>query len=349
MTDPFILSANTIISIAFIEFLEPRTDKPTNQFTSTTLRGMRQLRQQILNRLNEEVPVIENTKVLADIQNSIALDQLRQLVPLLAEAMRNDPSFAFYLNQLATPLCKEESVNVTLKRSRQVITNSSSSSTQINEPSAPVFTGPIDGGTFNITYNHSITAPQLTTDDSKPAGKVFFEEGLKLFRFQNYRQAANKFRQAIETDSSLLDSYYYLSISLLSGRVPRKVDRSTIIEIEDYLKLITSIDTSSPKYYTFWAVVKYGYYSMNSLRERPPYSNHLFNKGRSISFEDAQEIIRHVEDFSNKYWQLIKEKINGTNKPILKKSKSYEASAIKRKNIEKPKIRKSKKGNHKAR
>jgi len=170
--------------------------------------------------------------------------------------------------------------------------------------------------------------------NEQPDGTTIFDEGLKLLECKNYQQAIIKFEKAIEIDPFLLDSYYYLAISLLRGNIPKKVEGKTIKKIEKYLESAINIDSKPAKYYALWAMIKYGYYFMNSVRERPPESYKLFTKSKSIEAKDAQEILQYLPDSSNKYWKRLDEKFGrksakkprkpiksnkSNNKPILKK------------------------------
>ncbi|MDJ0898070.1 MAG: tetratricopeptide repeat protein [Xenococcus sp. MO_188.B8] len=136
-------------------------------------------------------------------------------------------------------------------------------------------------------------------------GQELFKKGLKLLNQRNYQQAIDVLNEATEADPSISDAHYYLAIALLRGKKPNKIDGWTIRDIEEKLNAAISEDANSSKCYMLWAIIKHGYYTMNCLIEKSPTSEQLFSYGKSIQPKYAKEIIYHLNDPSNKYWQYL--------------------------------------------
>jgi hypothetical protein len=134
------------------------------------------------------------------------------------------------------------------------------------------------------------------------SGQEFLTRGLQLLSQKNYQQAINKLSDAIISDPSLSDAYYYLAMASLKGNKPRRLDVWTIRDIEENLNTAIAGNSKNSRYYTLWAIIKYGYYTMNSLLEKSPSSDNLFKKGETIQAEHAREILYYVNDPSNLYW-----------------------------------------------
>ena len=130
---------------------------------------------------------------------------------------------------------------------------------------------------------------------------------------RSYNQAANVLQSAVKTDPLLSEARYYLAIALLSGKKPRKIDEWTIRDIEENLDAATRRSSNNPKYYALWAIVKYGFYTMNGFIENAPTSIQLFSLGERIQSECAQEILYHLNDYSNPYWLNLYHKFGKTH------------------------------------
>lgn len=135
-----------------------------------------------------------------------------------------------------------------------------------------------------------------------PSGEELLSKGVQLLNQRAYLEAGSLLKDAIKTEPSLSDAYYYLAIALLSGRKPRKIDVWTIKDIEEKLNAAIHGDAKSSKYYALLAIVKHGHYAMNHLIEKSPTSAQLFSLGESIQAEQAREILYHLDDPSNPYW-----------------------------------------------
>jgi hypothetical protein len=148
-----------------------------------------------------------------------------------------------------------------------------------------------------------------------PTGEDLLTTGLQLLSIRDYRNASDILSNAIKTDPSLSDAYYYLAIALLGGKKPRKIDRWTIQDIEEKLNAAISINSNIPKYYALLAIVKHGYYVTHKWKEEPPTSMQLFKKSDSIQTKQAKEILFHLkdEDLSNPYWMDLYSKFGRLN------------------------------------
>ncbi|PSB51203.1 hypothetical protein [Chamaesiphon polymorphus] len=153
----------------------------------------------------------------------------------------------------------------------------------------------------NLHFNPAIT------------GQKLFANGLQFLNQRDYKQASVAMSEAINVDPSMYDAYYYFAIALLSGNRPKKIDEWTIRDIEEKLSIAINRDSENLKCYTLWAIVKYGFYTMNRFIEKPPTSDQLFKKGESIQYEHAREILYHLNDPLNPYWVHLYNKFGQLN------------------------------------
>lgn len=149
MSDPLTV-AIAIASLAFTKFVETGASKTAEQLSSATLAGLDTLRQQIWNRLRG-IPAAESAKATIEAQGTLSPAQLQQLIPALAEVMRTDPAFAQQLSQQANSLSQEPGVSTIMGQNVQAISGGGTGN-QINDPTAPVFAGPISNSPININY-----------------------------------------------------------------------------------------------------------------------------------------------------------------------------------------------------
>jgi hypothetical protein len=143
----------------------------------------------------------------------------------------------------------------------------------------------------------------------QPNGKEYLRNGVELLNRKSYVEASAALRKSIQADSNLSDAFYYLAIALLEGKRPRKLDKWRVEEIESNLQSALFAGSNTKKCYTLWAIVKYGYYSMNGFIEKEETSEQLFNQGQPLCGEAAKEIMYHVSDPSNPYWVQLKSTI----------------------------------------
>ncbi|NOK70955.1 MAG: hypothetical protein GFH25_541266n4 [Chloroflexi bacterium AL-N10] len=157
---------------------------------------------------------------------------------------------------------------------------------------------------FNIENFH--LTPSAT-------GQELLNKGFQLLNQRNYQQAISVLKDATKADPSLADTHYYLAIALLSGKKPRKVDEWAIRNIEEKLNTAIREDSMPARCYMFWAIVKYGFYTMNGFIEKSPTSAQLFKLGESIQLKEAREILYHLNDPSNIYWLKLYNKFGKTS------------------------------------
>jgi tetratricopeptide (TPR) repeat protein len=157
---------------------------------------------------------------------------------------------------------------------------------------------------FNIENLH--LAPSIT-------GQELLNIGIQLLSQRDYQQAAYVLSNAIRIDPLLSDTHYYLAISLLRGKRPRKVDEWTIRDVQEHLGVAIHKDTKPSRCYMLWAIIKHGFYTMNGFRENPPTSAQLLDLGESIQAKDAREILYHMNDPSNLCWLKLYDKFGKTH------------------------------------
>lgn len=135
------------------------------------------------------------------------------------------------------------------------------------------------------------------------------EKSKKLLGIKSYEQATKILEQCIEIKPDNPETYYYLAIALLRGNNPKLLGLSTIRKIEKYLQTAIQIEPKLGGAYVLWAIVKYDFYVLNGMYDRPPTYQDLLKNNWSLSQKHAQEIIAHVNTNDNSILQWLKKKI----------------------------------------
>ena len=153
----------------------------------------------------------------------------------------------------------------------------------------------IEQANGNIIINSpSATAPEL------------LEQGKKLLKDCTFSQAITLFEKAIEINPNLAEVYYYLAMAMLRGARPKLVSLSTIRRIEKLLKTASQLQPQMGGVYILWALVKFDYYVLNGMYDRPPTYQELLRKKRSISHTQTQEILSAIQAEGNDVWEWLK-------------------------------------------
>lgn len=125
------------------------------------------------------------------------------------------------------------------------------------------------------------------------AGDVYFNEtparltapalakhGVDLLKSGMFDEAADRFREALATDSSLQDAYFYLALAILKGRRPRNIPFEAAREIDSLLSRSAGLRVE-PAHVYLWMCIKYDFYVVNGLNVPPPSINELAAKLRA--------------------------------------------------------------------
>lgn len=171
MADSANLTIEAIVILAFAQFLEPSA-----QFTPADLKTTEALRQKLWAKLGS-IDVGDKLKIAIAKEGKVTPEQIKLFTPHVKAAMMQDNAFAQAVRQLATTLSQQPSINAVVAKNVQAIYGGSA--TQINDPTAPVFTGPISGGEININYYSGATSSQPNTPQQSAEGA---NQRLTLFR-----------------------------------------------------------------------------------------------------------------------------------------------------------------------
>ena len=128
-----------------------------------------------------------------------------------------------------------------------------------------------------------------------PNATELLEKGKNILAIKSYLQAKKIFEQCLEITSDIPEVYCYLSISLVCGRRPKLLDISTIRVIENYLKIAIKIQPNLGFAYVLWALIKYDFYILNGMHDRPPSYQDLLQEKWSLSQYQIQEIIQYMD------------------------------------------------------
>jgi len=139
-----------------------------------------------------------------------------------------------------------------------------------------------------------------------PTETELLEKGKNLLNVKSYAQAIKIFEQCLEIKSDTPETYYYLAIALLRGNRPKLINLSTIRAIENNLKTAIQLEPKLGGAYVLWASVKYDYYVLNGMYDRPPSYQDLLNKNWEINHAQTQEILSLVNVEDNIVLQWLK-------------------------------------------
>ncbi len=101
-------------------------------------------------------------------------------------------------------------------------------------------------------------------------GGAHYALALCYLHLKLYKLAIEHFKRTVELLPNNSDAYYYLGLSLISGRRPMTLSLKEVRCIEEYLRTAMQLNDRSAKYYYLAAILKYDYYLANGLSSPPP-------------------------------------------------------------------------------
>lgn len=151
MSDPVTLTVGSIAALAFTQFLEASVGEVTTRLTSSVVDKMETLRQKIWAKLRG-IPEIDELNATVEAAGKMSDQQIRLLTPHLEAAMKADAAFAQEIRQFASEI--NQAINIGEILGENVQNVYGGSAVQINDPTSPVLTGDISGGTFTFNITH---------------------------------------------------------------------------------------------------------------------------------------------------------------------------------------------------
>lgn len=146
-----------------------------------------------------------------------------------------------------------------------------------------------------------------SSEHSFSTDKFLFNQGLRLLENKSYKEAEKVLTQFVRIDTNNFDAKFYLVLSMMQGKKPKKLDGLLVKAIEKILyPYIVQYQTSK----ILLAIIKYGYYTLNGFIETSPTSQKLLSSLSEIDKLQAQIILNHLEDFENPVWQLLYKYVN---------------------------------------
>jgi tetratricopeptide (TPR) repeat protein len=149
----------------------------------------------------------------------------------------------------------------------------------------------------------------ISINPPAPTAAELLTNAKKLFAFKSYSQAIKVFEQALEIRADLSEAHYYLSFVLLRGSRPKLLSIPIIKEIENHLQTTIQLQPHEGGAYVLWALVKYDFYVLNGMFDRPPSYQDLLRKDWSLSHAQATEILSVVNAEGNVVWQWLKNQL----------------------------------------
>ncbi|WP_036488176.1 hypothetical protein [Myxosarcina sp. GI1] len=143
MTDPGTLTVGAIAALALSKFLEIGAGEAAKKLTPAVLSKMDALRAKIWAKLRGN-PVAKKLQGKVEKNEKVTEQEIQELTPLLEEGIKEDAVFAEEIQQLAKEINQEIEIGEILGKNVQNVYGGSP--VQINDPTAPVFTGNIEGG-----------------------------------------------------------------------------------------------------------------------------------------------------------------------------------------------------------
>ena len=137
--------------------------------------------------------------------------------------------------------------------------------------------------------------------------KNFFQQGINALKNKNYSFAVSCFEKSFNENDKITESekHYYLALALLGGSRPRLHTLSSIQTIEEHLQLAIKINPKCSKECMLWAIVKYDYYILNRIAEKPPSALDLAKQSYLITRDDIAELLFHIQASDNEIWEWL--------------------------------------------
>lgn len=151
MADPVTLTVGAIAALAFTKFLESSAEHAAEKLTPAVLEKMNALRQKIWQKLRG-IPEVDELNKTVESGGKVTDQQIKLLTPHLEAAMKEDDAFAQEVRQLASEINQEINIGEVLGKNIQNVYGGSP--VQINDPTAPVFTGDFHNSPVNIVINN---------------------------------------------------------------------------------------------------------------------------------------------------------------------------------------------------
>lgn len=144
----------------------------------------------------------------------------------------------------------------------------------------------------------------FNTTPVEDAQNLYFQS-LNAIVGKSYLKAKDGFEKAIALGMQTPDLYYYLVIAIVGGKRARLLPLSVIKQIEDYLQRAIELDNNCSHAFLLWALIKYDYYVMNRLYEKPPNVSWLALQGKATKEDRILEILGHISAPGNAIWESL--------------------------------------------
>lgn len=163
------------------------------------------------------------------------------------------------------------------------------------------------GGNVSVNNGDFVGGNKIIYHSPPPPTAVdFFEQGRNLLKKRQYTPAIIALEKTIELDPDFAYANYYLAMALLEGNRPKLVSLKTVRSIEKHLKRTIELQPQDSGAYILWAFVKYDYYVLNGMYDRPPSHQDLLHKVSRINSTQAQEILTITNAEGNSVLQWLK-------------------------------------------
>lgn len=132
--------------------------------------------------------------------------------------------------------------------------------------------------------------------------KAYFYLGICYLHLNMKDMAKQYFEKVITLDPSFSDAYYYKAICLLKQDSIRNIRKITADKIANLLNLCFELGEAKEKYFIFFAILNYGYYKSNGMRElKPNFIEALTSSKKAISEKGEFNRLIKILSFNDKY------------------------------------------------
>ncbi|MGB8195155.1 MAG: toll/interleukin-1 receptor domain-containing protein [Chitinophagaceae bacterium] len=146
---------------------------------------------------------------------------------------------------------------------------------------------------INAPHKESISAEQL-----------LFNKGIQLLKSKMYKEAENTLTQYVSIEPGNMNARFYLVISMLAGRKPKKLDGLHVKKMEQVLlPCVTAKNQDHSR--ILLATIKYGYYEQNGLIQTMPDAKQLLTPWPDITEEKEEELVFHLNDSCSDVWERL--------------------------------------------
>lgn len=153
----------------------------------------------------------------------------------------------------------------------------------------------------------NITLSLHTTENN--AGMM--AKAVRLLHTEHYEEAISLLDKVILSDEEIADAYYYRGLSILKGRRPKSVLKSSAEKITRDLSAAINLESDHAHYYYLLALVLYDFFLMNGFHVNEAQITSLIEDAENcvIDLPKCNELIRHTDSPNSPVIDFLKQRM----------------------------------------